>query len=133
MMAIMEPISLILTTWGGSAIWEDSVVWAVTDRASNLVLTVKTWAEWIKSEVLTLTKFFRCLWEEEEDSEAAILDKEENQPKKTNRLEVEIRLEDLVDLAGLITSILEIWVLSAKNLSQRQNKKSDNLIIFNDF
>lgn len=133
MMAIMEPISLILTTWGGSAIWEDSVVWAVTDRASNLVLTVKTWAEWIKWEVSTLTKFFRCLWEEEEDSEAAILDKEENQPKKTNRLEVEIRLEDLVDLAGLITSILEIWVLSAKNLSQRQNKKSDNLIIFNDF
>lgn len=133
MMAIIQGISLILAIWGVSVIWEDSATWEVTDRASNLLLTAKKWVEWIKWEVSTPTKFFRCLWEREEDSEAVILDKEENLPKKTMKLEGEIHLEDLVDLAGLIISISEIWVLSAKNLSQRQNKKSDTLIIFNDF
>ena len=93
----------------------------------------KTWAVCKAWEESTPAKFSKCLWVGEEGSEAAVLDKEESQLRKTQIPAVGILSVDSEDSAGSKTSILGIWVLSGKNLSRKEDRKSDTVIIFNDF
>lgn len=93
----------------------------------------KTWAEW--EEWITV-KYFKCLWEEEEDLEVlVILDKEESLLKKHLKLKEMVKVQkSLVDFLLMISISITLEVQDSVRLvkisSKKVNNKNDFLIYF---
>lgn len=93
----------------------------------------KTWAEW---EEWIPVKYFKCLWEEEEDLEVlVILDKEESLLKKHLKLKEMVKVQkSLVDFLLMILILITLEVQDSVRLvkisSKKVNNKNDFLIYF---
>lgn len=131
-MEIQVLIFLVSKIWVVLEIWADLVIWVGT-KVLNSPLTDKTWVEW---EEWIPVKYFKCLWEEEEDLEVlVILDKEESLLKKHLKLKEMVKVQkSLVDFLLMILILITLEVQDSVRLvkisSKKVNNKNDFLIYF---
>ena len=131
-MEIQVLIFLVSKIWAVLEIWVDLVIWVGT-KVLNSPLMDKTWAEW---EEWIPVKYFKCLWEEEEDLEVlVILDKEESLLKKHLKLKEMVKVQkSLVDFLLMISISITLEVQDSvrvvKISSKKVNNKNDFLIYF---